>query len=487
MNLEKLLAGLDYEVIQGKTNVEIEKINYDSRKVASNDLFVCIKGFASDGHKYASSAVEKGAVVIVCEDDIVCDNNVTVIKVEDTRKALAVLGANYYDNPSKKMKIVGVTGTNGKTTSAFMVKTILESEGYKVGLVGTIANFIGTEKLHTERTTPESLELQELFASMVEKGCEYCVMEVSSHSLALDRVYGIEYEAGIFTNLTRDHLDFHKTFENYYAEKYKLFERSKYKIINIDDQYGKRVLKDCIENGFNNIITTSIKDESDFKAYDEVCESKHIAFKLKIDDKVEEFVVGLPGEFNIYNSLGAIAATKAMGISLSSIKKGIEEVVVLGRCEMTGKSYNLPYTIILDYAHTPDGLDNILKTARGFTKNRLISVFGCGGDRDKVKRPQMGKIGVDLCDLAIITSDNPRTEDPMSIINDIVVGLDKDNYEVIENRKDAIRRAIEIAEDGDVIVIAGKGHEDYQILNTGKIHFDEREVVDEILSSIYKK
>ena len=486
MKLEKLLVNLDYEIIKGDKNIDINSINYDSRKVSKNDLFVCIKGFSSDGHKFAQKAINQGATAIICEDDIECSEDVTIIKVKESRKALAILGANYYNNPSKDMKIIGVTGTNGKTTSAFMLKTILEAEGHKVGLIGTIANYIGSEKIDTERTTPESLELQELFRSMVDKGCKYCVMEVSSHSLDLDRVYGIEFEAGIFTNLTRDHLDFHKTFENYYLAKYKLFERSKYKIVNIDDEYGKRVVEDCCKAGYSNIVTTSIKNESDYKAYDEVCESKHISFKLKIDNKEENFTVGLPGEFNIYNSLGAIAACKSLGISLESIKKGIEEVVVLGRCEMTGREFNLPYTIILDYAHTPDGLDNILKTARGFTKNRLISVFGCGGDRDTVKRPQMGKIGTDLSDISIITSDNPRTEDPTKIINDIVAGIDKDNYEVIENRKEAIKRAIEIAEAGDVIVIAGKGHEDYQILSTGKIHFDEREVVKEILENIYK-
>lgn len=484
MMLKELLNGLDYEVLQGNEDIEIESVEYDSRNVKQNSLFVCIKGYATDGHKYAEMASQNGASAIVCEDSIdISNRNNTIIKVKDSRKALAVIGSNYYHNPSKKMKIIGVTGTNGKTTTTFMLKTILEKEGKKVGLVGTIANYIGNEKLHTERTTPESFELQKLFAEMVDKGCEYCVMEVSSHSLALDRVYGIEFAAGIFTNITRDHLDFHKTFENYYQAKFKLFENSKFAVVNIDDSYGKNVVKDLKQMGKDDIITVSIKEESDFKAYDEKCESRHIAFKINIDNKQEEFVVGMPGEFNIYNSLGAIATMKKLGISLDSIKKGIEEVVVAGRCEMVGRKFNLPFTIIVDYAHTPDGLDNILKTARGFTKNKLISVFGCGGDRDKVKRPQMGKIGSDISDIAIITSDNPRTEDPVSIINDVVKGIDKDNYEVIENRKDAIKRAIELAGEGDVIVIAGKGHEDYQILNTGKIHFDEREVVDDILKN----
>lgn len=482
MNLKELLKGLDYEILQGNENIEIGNVEYDSRNVKENGMFVCIKGYATDGHKYAEIASKNGASAIICEDSIdISSDKTTIVKVKDSRKALAVIGSNYYDNPSKKMKIIGVTGTNGKTTTTFMLKTILEKEGKKVGLVGTIANYIGNKKLHTERTTPESFELQKLFAEMVGEGCEYCVMEVSSHSLALDRVYGIEFEAGIFTNITRDHLDFHKTFENYYKAKFKLFANSKLAVVNIDDSYGKDVVRDLKKAGRNNIVTVSIKENSEFKAYDEKCESRHIAFKLNIDNKVEDFVVGMPGEFNIYNSLGAIAAMYRLGISLDSIKEGIEDVVVAGRCEMVGRKYNLPFTIIVDYAHTPDGLDNILKTARGFTKNKLISVFGCGGDRDKVKRPQMGKIGSDLSDIAIITSDNPRTENPISIIDDVVKGINKDNYEVIENRKEAIRRAIELASQGDVIVIAGKGHEDYQILNTGKIHFDEREVVDEIL------
>lgn len=485
MKLRELLKGIDYEIVQGNIDLEINNVEYDSRKVEKEDMFVCIKGFQADGHKYSKAAIEKEINAVVCEDDIETDNKtVTIIKTKDTRKALAVIGANLYDHPSKKMKMIGVTGTNGKTTTALMIKTILEAEGKKVGLIGTIANYIGKESLETERTTPESLELQKLFKEMVDKGCEYCVMEVSSHSLALDRVYGIEFEVGIFTNLTRDHLDFHKTFENYFQAKYKLFQRSRIKIINIDDNYGKRALENLKNENAKDVYTYSIKEESDFKAYEEKCESKHIAFKLKINGKEEEFIVGLPGEFNIYNSLGAIGATSKLGISLESIKKGIEDVVVPGRCEMVGKKYNLPYTIIIDYAHTPDGLDNILKTARGFTKNRLISVFGCGGDRDRVKRPQMGKIGSDLCDIAIITSDNPRTENPTSIIDEVVKGIEKNNYEVIENRKEAIKRAIEIAKAGDVIVIAGKGHETYQILNTGKIHFDEREVVDEILKDM---
>lgn len=483
MKLADILQGIDYEVVKGNTDADINKIAYDSRKVQDNDMFVCVKGYATDGHKYIESALSKGAKTIIIQDDVnIKEEGINVIKTADTRKALAVCGANFYDNPSKKMKIIGVTGTNGKTTTTFMIKDILERAGKKTGLIGTIANYIGHEKIHTERTTPESLELQQLFNHMVNKNVEYCIMEVSSHSLALDRVFGIEFEGAIFTNLTRDHLDFHKTFENYYKAKFKLFERSRIKLVNIDDNYGKDVVKDLKKLNSDNICTFSLKETSDFKAYDEVMDSRNIKFKVNLD-KEEKFVLNIPGDYNIYNSLGAIAMCYKLGIDVEAIKKGIEETLVSGRCERCAKEYNLPYEIIIDYAHTPDGLLNILETAKAFTKGRLISIFGCGGDRDKVKRPQMGKIGVDLSDIAIITSDNPRSEDPMAIIEDIKKGLDKDNYIVIENRKEAIKKAIEIAKKDDVIVLAGKGHETYQILKDKTIHFDEREVIKEILDS----
>ncbi|MGL4665939.1 MAG: UDP-N-acetylmuramoyl-L-alanyl-D-glutamate--2,6-diaminopimelate ligase, partial [Clostridium butyricum] len=291
------------------------------------------------------------------------------------------------------------------------------------------------------------------------------------------------FECGIFTNLTRDHLDFHKTFENYYDAKFKLFERSCIKVINVDDNYGIQVLKDCQKLNAENIYSFSVKSDSDYKAYDELMGSRDIKFKVVLDEE-EEFILGIPGEYNIYNALGAIGVCHKMGIAIEAIKEGIENALVPGRCERVGKEYNLPYEIIIDYAHTPDGLENILKTAKAFTKGKLIAIFGCGGDRDKVKRPQMGKIGIDIADLAVITSDNPRSEDPMAIIEDIKAGLDKDNYIIIENRHDAIKKAIELAEKDDVIVIAGKGHETYQILKDKTIHFDEREVVKEILDNI---
>ena len=479
MKLKELLEGLEYDVINGSTDIEINNVQYDNRKIENGDLFVCIKGFSVDGHIFASDAIKKGAVVIICEDDIEGVTG-TVIKVKDTRIALAVLGKNYFGNPCGKLKVIGVTGTNGKTTSAFMMKDALEEAGYNVGLIGTVANYIKNKRLDTERTTPESFELQKLFKEMVDEGVEYCVMEVSSHSLELNRVYGIEFLCGIFTNLTQDHLDFHKTFENYFNAKYKLFERSVIKVVNEDEKYGKQVIKRLKDSNASNIIDFSINDESKYKAT--ILESSVKATKFIVNG--EEYEIEIPGLYNVYNALGVIAALKEIGIEYKSIYDGLKRAVVPGRCERIGKKYDLDYEIIIDYAHTPDGLENILKTAREFTTNRLISVFGCGGDRDRTKRPQMGKISEDIADISVVTSDNPRTEDPSLIIKDILQGMTKGNHKVVENRKEAIKEAILMAEEGDVIVIAGKGHETYQILKDKTIHFDEREVVDEIIKSM---
>lgn len=480
MKLLDLLKGVDYELLEGTVEKEVNHIQYDSRKVNEGDLFVCLTGFEVDGHDYANKAIEAGAKVVLCEKKIdIKSEGVTVLLVNEGRKALATMSANYYGHPTKSLKLIGVTGTNGKTTTVYLLKSMLEKAGKKVGLVGTIANYIGENKLKSERTTPESLELQKLFKDMVDANCEYCVMEVSSHSLQLDRVYGCEFEVGIFTNLTRDHLDFHKSFDNYYNAKFKLFERSKASVINVDDDYGYRVLKDVEKLENKEIKTYSINNNSDFKASDLMLKEGDIHFKIN----GEEFNSVLPGEYNIYNALGAVGAMSILGISNESIRKGLLDVVVPGRCERIGYKYDIPYDIIIDFAHTPDGLKNILETLKGFTKNRLIAVYGCGGDRDKVKRAELGRIGTELADLAIITSDNPREEDPMAIIKEIVAGITKSNYLAIENRVEAIKLALGMAEEGDVVVLAGKGHENYQITNEGVIHFDEREVVDEILIS----
>lgn len=480
MKINEILKGLKYEVLNGNDEVEVNKIEYDSRKIKKGDLFVCIEGLSVDGHDYAKNAYEKGAIAIICSKPLEHMENCNIIKVSHGRKALATCASNFYNNSCNKLKLVGITGTNGKTTSAFMIKSILESAGYKTGLIGTIANYIGDRKLKSERTTPESLELHQLFNEMIENAMEYCVMEVSSHSLSLDRVYGVEFSQGIFTNLTQDHLDFHKTFENYYEAKLKLLKNSSNSIVNIDDEYGKRMLKDIKKKG----CTYSIDGNSDFIAKNVHNHSRGVEFDLIYKNESIHVNLAIPGKYNVYNALCAAGACICEGISLQAIKEGLEKAIVPGRCELATKDYNLKYDVIIDYAHTPDGLENILNTAREFTKGRLISVYGCGGDRDKVKRPIMGKIGSDISDIAIITSDNPRTEEPMEIIKDIVVGIEKENYLVIENRREAIKEAMKIAQENDVIVIAGKGHEDYQVLKDGVIHFDEREVIKDIIKEL---
>ena len=481
MILKSLLKGLDYEVIKGNEESKVQNIRYDNRKIEQGDAFVCVKGFKVDGHSFIGDAIKKGAKTLIVQEDVSVQEDITIIKVRDTRKALAIMSSNYFGNPKDKLKIIGITGTNGKTTSAFIIKSILEKAGFMTGLIGTIANYIGNKKVDAVRTTPESYELHELFKNMVDAGVEYCVMEVSSHSLELDRVYGIQFEEGIFTNLTRDHLDFHKTFENYYNAKFKLFERSNHSIINLDDPYGANIVKDIEEREVKTKVSTfSIEKESDFKAFEIKSHSNGSEFKVNLES-IEEFSINIPGEYNIYNSLGCIICAYNLNIPMDKIKEGLSDVVIPGRCELVAKEKNLPYSIIIDYAHTPDGLENILSTVKAFTKNRMISVFGCGGDRDKVKRPQMGKIGCELSDIAIITSDNPRSEEPIDIINDIVKPLNYDNFVIEVNRKEAIRKAMNMALEGDVIVIAGKGHETYQILKDETIHFDEREVVYDIL------
>lgn len=483
MKLRKILEKIDYNVLKGDEDICINNIVYDSREAKEGDAFFCIEGFNVDGHKYISDAIKNGAIAVICsKNNINLDYKCTFIKVEDSRKALAIASANYYNHSNSKLKLIGVTGTNGKTTSTFMIKSILEADLYKVGLIGTIANYINNKKIHTDRTTPESLELHKLFYKMANEQVDYCVMEVSSHSLSLDRVYGLQFNQGIFTNLTREHLDFHKTFQNYYESKLLLFEKSNNSIINIDDNYGKKMYNNI--NG--NKMTYSIDSEADVTAENIKLHSSGVEFDLKYMDESVHINMNIPGRYNVYNALCSAAACLKEGITLKTIKKGLEEMDgVPGRCELISKDYNIDFDIIIDYAHTPDGLENVLNTAKEFTKGQLISVFGCGGDRDKTKRPIMGKIGTELSDLAIITSDNPRTEDPLLIIDDIVKGINKDNYMIEQNRKEAIRKAIQIAKKDDVILIAGKGHEDYQILKDETIKFDEREVIAEIIKELF--
>ena len=482
MNLKDILGGMEYRLLKGSVDIEVSEPQYDSRKIKAGDVFFCIEGFNVDGHKYIKSALEKGAVAIVCtkvpEDIPDC----TIIIVEDGRRALALASANYYDHPADKMKIIGITGTNGKTTSAFMLKSILEQAGFKVGLLGTIANYIGQKKVPATRTTPESLELHQLFAEMVEQGVDYCVMEVSSHSLSLDRVYGIKFSQGIFTNLTQDHLDFHKTFENYYEAKLILFSQSENSIINIDDEYGNRVYEDVISKK----ISCAIDKEAQVRGSKLNMHARGVEFTMSYGGRSVDIALNIPGKYNVMNAIGSAGACLSEGIDLEVVKKGLEAMLcVPGRCELVTSKYNLGYEVIVDYAHSPDGLENILKTTKEFTKNKLICVFGCGGDRDKTKRPIMGEIACRYSDFVVVTSDNPRSEEPKDIIKDIIQGMNKENYVVVEDRREGIKRAMELAQNGDIVVVAGKGHEDYQVLKNETIHFDEREIIAEIIKELF--
>ena len=455
--------------------IEVSGISYDSRKTKPGDVFVAVTGFQTDGHKYVKTAEEKGAVCAVCEHEVE-GVNIPCVIVENSRHALAEMSKNLYDDPTSKFNLIGVTGTNGKTTVTYLVKTILEANGEKVGLIGTNKNMIGDRDIHTERTTPESLELMELFDEMVKENCTYAIMEVSSHSLDLHRVDGCNYKVGAFTNLTQDHLDFHETMENYFNAKRKLFDVCDFGVVNVDDKYGAKIPANCKAN----VLTYGI-DDGELRAENIEYTAHGVSFdcgNMKIELKI-------PGEFSVYNALTAIGICKQCGIADEVIENALRVAEgVKGRAEVVDCGGD--YTLIIDYAHTPDGLENILNSVKGFAEGRIVAVFGCGGDRDKTKRPKMGKVAGRIADFCIITSDNPRTEEPSEIIRDILDGMDDAmaEYVVIENRRDAIEYAIRHAKKGDVIVLAGKGHEDYQILKDKTIHFDEREVIRDILSKM---
>lgn len=475
MKLSKIIEGLDAKLLQGSLDTEIEKIDYDSRHVEKGHLFVCISGFKVDGHSFAKGACEKGTAAILCERELEgIDKSVTIIKVENTREALSVIADNFYDHPARKMTMVGVTGTNGKTTTTYLIKSVLEHMGKTVGVIGTIENYIGNKRFHTERTTPESLELCELFDMMVKSNVSHSVMEVSSHSLDLHRVDFCKYDIGIFTNLTQDHLDYHKTMENYKIAKGKLFSISKNAVINIDDVAGSYMVS-CAKG---KVLTFGIDNDADLKAEDMHISANGVTYTLNYEGKKYNVEINIPGKFSIYNSLGSIGACLLMGIEMEDILAGLKENHgVPGRFQ-TIKS-DKGFNAIVDYAHTPDGLENILNTAKEFVKGRIITVFGCGGDRDRTKRPIMGEIGGRLSDFCIITSDNPRTEEPEAILKDVEEGTKKTDcpYVCVCDRGDAIREAVKMAKEGDLIVVAGKGHEDYQIFKDKTIHFDDAEEV----------
>ena len=483
MILSEILEGIENVEVKGDLSFDVNEIKCDSRLVTPNDMFVAIIGFKTDGHEYIEKAIESGAKVIAIQKDAwngEVPNDVTLIIADDTRKLLALSACNYYHHPSREFKLVGITGTKGKTTTSYMIKRIMEKAGKKVGLIGTIANMIGDEEVESSRTTPESIDLQKLFRQMADAKCDVVVMEVSSHALALDRVLGNIFDIGIFTNLSQDHLDFHKTFDDYFAAKAKLFTICKEGFINCDDMYARRLM----ENSSCPITTYGIDNNPFVSARDIIITNSYSDFKVPFNKVMQRIKVNIPGRFTVYNALAAICATAKLGASAENIIEGLEEVTVPGRSEMVKNDRNL--TVMVDYAHSPASLESILKAVKSYTKGKVICVFGCGGDRDRTKRPIMGEIAGNNAAYTVITSDNPRTENPKEIVKEIEEGIKKTKgkYVVIVDRKKAIEHAIKMAKKNDMVLIAGKGHETYQEVNGVHNHFDDREVASEAMKKL---
>ena len=481
MLLRDLLKDIPVLECTADLNLEIPAVHYDSRKVTPGSLFVAVTGFVSDGNRFIPMALSKGAAAVITAKKP--EEAIPYILVPSDRMALALLGCNFYNHPARAMTMIGITGTNGKTSSTLLVKHVLETTlGAKVGLIGTMANMIGSEELPTERTTPESFDLQALFALLRDAGCTHVVMEVSSHAVALARVGGVRFDVAAFTNLTEDHLDFHKTMDEYCNAKAEVFRRCDRAVINVDDSYSSRILDaaDCP------VLKTSVASEEGLHAVDLQLHAEGIAFRAILGEEEAVVTLPIPGKFTVYNALTVMGVAHQLGISLKDCAKALKTAQgVKGRVEVV-PTPGMPYSVLIDYAHTPDGLENVLSSVRDFCKGRLISVFGCGGDRDPVKRPIMGRIGVALSDLAVITSDNPRTEKPMAIIEDILKGVNAElgEYIVMEDRRAAIRYAMDIAKKDDIIVLAGKGHETYQDIGGKKHHLDEREEVADHLQEL---
>ena len=492
MKLENMLVGLEDLKVKGDLDIEIEGLDRNSKNIKEGYLFVAIKGFSADGHKFINDAIENGAKAILVEEG--CDlksiknlDNITIVMAKDTREALAITSANFYKNPSKKFKLIGVTGTKGKTTTTFMIKEILERSGKKVGLIGTIAIYINGKKIQdSDRTTPESIELQQIFAKMVDEGVEVVVMEVSSQSLKLHRVTGCEFDYVLFTNFSEDHIspNEHPDMKDYFESKLKLFKMCKNGIVNTDDLHGAKIPGLFPEN---NIVTYGIDNYANVLAKDITITNSYVDFKVKITDRNERVKTGIPGRFSVYNSLAAICVSQKFGISPEVVKEALAQVRVPGRSELVDNKKEIP--IMIDYAHSPESLENILQAVKSYTRGKVISVFGCGGDRDSGKRPIMGEISGRIADYTFITSDNPRTEDPQKIVEQIEEGIKKTkgNYKVIVDRKEAIKEAIQMATKRDIVVLAGKGHEPYQEINGVKHSFDERIIVREIIEELEDK
>lgn len=479
MKLSQILKNV--KVKNEYTDREVTDVTSDSRQVKEGFLFVCIKGASFDGHSVAQQMLDIGAVAVVCEYDLGVKNQIIV---DDTRKAYSPICASFFGNPADSLKLIGLTGTNGKTTTTFLIKQILENVGKKVGLIGTVQNMVGDEVYPAHYTTPDPHELQSLFRKMVDAGCEYCIMEVSSQALAQGRVEGIHFHIGAFTNLTQDHLDYHKTWENYFESKKLLFKACDCAVTNLDDEYGLKIVDGCgcrvVTYGVDNM-------KADFVARNVGFSANGVRYDL-VGEKMGRVSCPIPGRFSVYNSLCATSVALTLGVDFTDVLEAISKSNgVKGRIEVV-PTPNQNYTVIIDYAHSPDGLENIISSLKEIANGRVVTVFGCGGDRDRTKRPKMGKIAAELSDFCVVTSDNPRSENPSAIIEDILEGM-KDTatpYEVVENRKEAIAWAMKNAQPNDIILLAGKGHETYQILPTGTIHFDEREAVAEVLEELNK-
>lgn len=474
----KELFGPESRIV-GDPEVEIAGLSYDSRSVRPGDLFFCIRGTAVDGNRFAADACRLGAVAVAGSAPHP-ELGVAHVVVESDRAAMAEAACAFYGHPSRRMRVVGITGTNGKTSTTYMIKRIAEQAGLRVGLIGTICNMIGADRLHAERTTPESPDLQALLARMADAGCDLVVMEVSSHALSMDRVSGIHFDVGIFSNLTQDHLDFHGTFDDYAAAKERLFAMSRVSLINEDDPHAGRMKSAAagriVSYGFSG---------ADLTAAEAQLHENGIQYRLGTPQGELHVEMPIPGRFSVYNSMAAAGAALALGLPAQDIEEALRRMPpVAGRVELLD-ARGRGFSVILDYAHTPDSLENVLRTVRGFTRGEVLVVFGCGGNRDAGKRPQMGAIAARFADRLFVTSDNPRFEEPMAIIGDILAGIPSGAAcSVVENRRSAIRDALAAARPGDAVVLAGKGHEDYQEIRGVKHPFDEKVVVAELMDEL---
>lgn len=479
MKLSQLFAQIPC-VIRGDCDTEITGVSYDSREVRPGDLFYCISGFSTDGNAYAGAAAASGAAAIVTTKEHP-ELDLPQVIVENDRRAMALSSAAFFDQPSSRMRMVGITGTNGKTTTTYMLKRIAEHAGHKVGLIGTIRNLIGDEEVHAERTTPESPDLHRLLRQMADSGCDLVVMEVSSHSLALDRTYGIPFEVGIFSNLTQDHLDFHRTFDDYLAAKALLFGQSRISVVNADDPHSDRILAGAAGTA----RSYSAKAPADYSAAQVQLSPFGTSYVLSTRIGNLPVHVPIPGMFSVYNSMAAASSALELGLSPQDVTEALRYMPpVDGRFELLD-TRGQNFSLILDYAHTPDSLENTLSTVRDFAAGRVVTVFGCGGNRDRTKRPIMGEVAARLSDHTIVTSDNPRFEDPEAIIEDIKAGIPEEaDYEAITDRRAAILKAVSAYEPHDIIVLAGKGHETYQEVCGIKHAFDEKVVVQEIFDEL---